>query len=75
METLVTLVLEGKGHLLLNKESPIGEVSEFLSNVPAYMGKIASIHSAASNGNLRDLQSLLDRKRLALARDDHGTSK
>lgn len=75
MEALVTLVLEGKGGLLLNKEtspSTHPEVLEFLTNVPAYMAKIASIHSAANNGNLRELQSLLDRKRLALARDENG---
>jgi hypothetical protein len=69
MEPLVNLILSGQGHTLLNKSSSNPEIQEFLSNVPAYIGKIASIHSAAENGNLRELQSLLDRKRLALARD------
>lgn len=75
MESLVTLVLDGKGSLLVNRtptSSMHPEVAEFLTNVPAYMAKIASIHSAANNGNLRDLQSLLDRKRLAQARDERG---
>lgn len=72
MEKLVEMILEGKGGDMIGKESSIHEVQEFLTNVPAYMAKIASIHAAAASGNLRDLQSLLDRKRLAQAKDELG---
>ncbi|CAG7786322.1 unnamed protein product [Allacma fusca] len=72
MEKLVELVLDGKGNELLNIKSRNPEVQEFITNIPAYMAKIASIHAAAASGNLRDLQTILDRKRLALARDPNG---
>jgi len=72
MEKLVEMVLDGKGGDLIGRDSSQQEVQEFLVNVPAYMAKIASIHSAAGTGNLRDLQSLLDRKRLAQAKDEVG---
>jgi len=69
MERLVDMVLDGQGGELIGKKSENGEVQEFLNNVPAYMAKICSIHGAAAAGNLRDLQSLMDRKRLAQAKD------
>lgn len=72
METLVEKILEGQGTLLLNRRTSHPDVQEFLNNVPAYMTKINAIHTAASIGSLRDLQALLDRKRLALARDEFG---
>lgn len=72
MESLVNLVLKGRGHELVDRQSPNPEIQEFLNNVPAYMAKIASIHNSANTGNMRDLQSLLDRKRLAEAQDTVG---
>ncbi|ODM97213.1 Arginine kinase [Orchesella cincta] len=66
------MVLKGHGHELTTKTSENPEIQEFLNNVPAYMAKINSIHSAAYTGNMRDLQSLLDRKRLAEAQDSRG---
>lgn len=72
MESLVNLVLKGRGNDLTNKQSQNPEIQEFLNNVPAYMAKISSIHNSAYTGNMRDLQSLLDRKRLAEAQDSVG---
>ena len=72
MESLVNLVLKGKGHDLIDKVSQNPEIQEFLHNVPAYMAKIQTIHRASYTGNMRDLQSLLDRKRLAEAQDERG---
>lgn len=59
MESLVNLVLRGRGDELVDKRSHNPEIQEFLNNVPAYMAKISSIHNAAHTGNMRDLQSLL----------------
>ena len=41
------MVLDGKGNELLNIKSRNPEVQEFITNIPAYMAKIASIHAAA----------------------------
>lgn len=34
-----------------------------------FQGKIHAVHMAAREGNLRDLQSALDRRKFAVARD------
>ncbi|KAL2711956.1 Arginine kinase [Vespula squamosa] len=69
MEQLAALVLNGEGRRLVGRQSNNPELQAFIDNVPAYMGKIHAIHMAAREGNLRDLQSALDRRKFAIARD------
>ncbi|GBP33847.1 Arginine kinase [Eumeta japonica] len=69
MEMLAALVLNGEGGRLLNRHSYNSELQAFLDNVPIYMKKIQKVHLAAREGNLRDLQEALDRRKFAIARD------
>ncbi|XP_021940111.1 uncharacterized protein LOC110839862 isoform X3 [Zootermopsis nevadensis] len=69
MEQLANLVLNGEGHRLIGQTSDDPELQGFLNNVPAYMAKIRAVHEAAQEGNLRDLQAALDRRKFAIARD------
>ncbi|XP_033220380.1 uncharacterized protein LOC117174999 isoform X2 [Belonocnema kinseyi] len=69
MEQLAELVLNGEGRRLVGRHSSNPELQSFIDNVPAYMGKIHAVHMAAREGNLRDLQSALDRRKFAIARD------
>ncbi|XP_063697910.1 uncharacterized protein LOC134828816 [Culicoides brevitarsis] len=69
MEKLAGLVLNGHGHKLDGFKSDHPEIQSFLDNVPAYMDKIKKVHIAAKDGNLRDLQAALDRRKFATARD------
>ncbi|XP_046606745.1 uncharacterized protein LOC124298594 isoform X2 [Neodiprion virginianus] len=69
MEQLAALVLNGEGRRLVGRHSSNPELQAFIDNVPAYMGKIHAIHMAAREGNLRDLQGALDRRKFAIARD------
>ncbi|XP_015185824.1 PREDICTED: uncharacterized protein LOC107071377 isoform X3 [Polistes dominula] len=69
MEQLAALVLNGEGRRLVGRQSNNPELQAFIDNVPAYMGKIHAVHMAAREGNLRDLQSALDRRKFAIARD------
>uniref|UniRef100_A0A336LY16 CSON004016 protein n=1 Tax=Culicoides sonorensis TaxID=179676 RepID=A0A336LY16_CULSO len=69
MEKLAGLVLNGYGHKLDGFTSDHPEIQSFLDNVPAYMEKIKKVHIAARDGNLRDLQAALDRRKFATARD------
>ncbi|XP_071575413.1 uncharacterized protein [Temnothorax nylanderi] len=77
MEQLAALVLNGEGRRLVGRQTGNPELQAFIDNVPAYMGKIHAVHIAAREGNLRDLQSALDRRKFAIARDEsspHGTT-
>ncbi|XP_025264040.1 uncharacterized protein LOC105255266 isoform X2 [Camponotus floridanus] len=77
MEQLAALVLNGEGRRLVGRQSGNPELQAFIDNVPAYMGKIHAVHMAAREGNLRDLQSALDRRKFAVARNEsspHGAT-
>nr|XP_031836063.1 uncharacterized protein LOC116428513 [Nomia melanderi] len=77
MEQLAALVLNGEGRRLVGRNSGNPELQAFIDRVPSYMGKIHAIHMAAREGNLRDLQSALDRRKFAVARDGsspHGST-
>ncbi|XP_075977501.1 uncharacterized protein LOC142977487 isoform X2 [Anticarsia gemmatalis] len=69
MEMLATLVLNGEGSRLIGRQSRNSELQAFLDNVPTYMQKINKVHVAAREGNIRDLQAALDRRKFAIARD------
>ncbi|CAH0715680.1 unnamed protein product, partial [Brenthis ino] len=69
MEMLATLVLNGEGSRLIGRQSRNTELQAFLNNVPNYMEKINKVHIAAREGNIRDLQAALDRRKFAIARD------
>ncbi|CAB3236765.1 unnamed protein product [Arctia plantaginis] len=69
MEMLATLVLNGEGSRLIGRHSRNSELQAFLDNVPTYMQKINKVHIAAREGNIRDLQAALDRRKFAIARD------
>ncbi|CAK1580106.1 unnamed protein product [Parnassius mnemosyne] len=69
MEMLATLVLNGEGSRLIGRRSQNAELQAFLENVPTYMQKINRVHLAAREGNIRDLQTALDRRKFAIARD------
>ncbi|XP_059612657.1 uncharacterized protein LOC132259125 [Phlebotomus argentipes] len=70
MEYLAAIVLDGQGGKLMGLETTQPEIQAFLDNVSAYMAKIRRVHLAAREGNLRDLQSALDRRKFAVAKDE-----
>ncbi|XP_055708436.1 uncharacterized protein LOC129804827 isoform X2 [Phlebotomus papatasi] len=70
MEYLAAIVLNGEGGKLIGLDTTQPEIQAFLDNVPAYMAKIRRVHTAAREGNLRDLQSALDRRKFAVAKDE-----
>ncbi|XP_053679118.1 uncharacterized protein LOC128730109, partial [Anopheles nili] len=77
LEQLATIVLNGEGKQLIGRKSGQSEIQAFLDNVPAYMAKIRRVHLAAREGSLRDLQSALDRRKFATAKDEispHGAT-
>ncbi|XP_031788021.1 uncharacterized protein LOC100121644 isoform X2 [Nasonia vitripennis] len=69
MEQLAALVLTGEGHRLVGRHSSNPELQAFIDNVPAYMAKIRAVHKAAREGNLKELQISLDRRKFAVAKD------
>uniref|UniRef100_A0ABD2X2S2 Arginine kinase n=1 Tax=Trichogramma kaykai TaxID=54128 RepID=A0ABD2X2S2_9HYME len=69
MEQLAAIVLTGEGHRLIGRQSSNPELQAFIDNVPAYMAKIAAVHKASREGNLKDLQISLDRRKFAIAKD------
>ncbi|KAK0085675.1 hypothetical protein PV325_004621 [Microctonus aethiopoides] len=72
MEQLAALVLNGEGKRLVGRQSGNPELQAFIDN-----GKIHAVHIAAKEGNLRDLQGSLDRRKFAIARDNtspHGAT-
>ncbi|XP_058794332.1 uncharacterized protein LOC131666023 isoform X2 [Phymastichus coffea] len=77
MEQLAALVLSGEGHRLVNRHSSNPELQAFIDNVPTYMSKIRAVHRAAKDGNLKELQISLDRRKFAMAKDQsspHGAT-
>ncbi|XP_035230763.1 LOW QUALITY PROTEIN: uncharacterized protein LOC118202692, partial [Stegodyphus dumicola] len=74
LEALEELVLQGHGDKLLGESSNNNLVRDFIRMVPIYMERIYEIHRAVARGRLRDVQTLLDRKKLALARDPLGAT-
>ncbi|XP_054706765.1 poly [ADP-ribose] polymerase tankyrase-2-like [Uloborus diversus] len=74
LEKLEQVVLDGYGDQLYGKTSRIPQVNKFLRQVPLFQNKIDEIHKAVSTGNLRDVQHLIDRKKLAFCRDHMGAS-
>ncbi|XP_021701230.1 uncharacterized protein LOC5567456 isoform X2 [Aedes aegypti] len=77
MEQLAVIVLDGEGGKLLGRHSNQPEIQAFLDNVPSYMNKIRRVHVAAREGSIRDLQSALDRRKFATAKDSispHGAT-
>ncbi|CAL1290936.1 unnamed protein product [Larinioides sclopetarius] len=74
LEKLEQVVLDGYGDQLYGKTSRIPQVNKFLRQVPIFQSKIDEIHKAVSTGNLREVQHLIDRKKLAFCRDHLGAS-
>uniref|UniRef100_A0A0K0F5M1 ANK_REP_REGION domain-containing protein n=1 Tax=Strongyloides venezuelensis TaxID=75913 RepID=A0A0K0F5M1_STRVS len=71
---LEQVVLDGRGHLLVEKSSINTISQEFLQGLNPYMSKIAAIHKAVEEGDIRRVKSLIDRPQLATARDRFGMS-
>uniref|UniRef100_A0A182TWL6 Uncharacterized protein n=1 Tax=Anopheles melas TaxID=34690 RepID=A0A182TWL6_9DIPT len=72
LEQLAAIVLNGEGKQLIGRKSDQTEIQAFLDN-----GKIRRVHLAAREGSLRDLQSALDRRKFATAKDEvspHGAT-
>ncbi|XP_054287924.1 uncharacterized protein LOC129003650 [Macrosteles quadrilineatus] len=73
MEQLAEVVLAGDGELLAKHSSKNPDVQLFLDNIPSYMKKIEKVHTATREGNLRELQAALDRRKFAVARESKST--
>ncbi|KAK0420632.1 hypothetical protein QR680_014803 [Steinernema hermaphroditum] len=69
---LEQIVLEGRSHLLVDKNSINMSTSEFLQGINQYQAKIDAIHKAVEEGDVRRVKSLIDRPQLATARDRYG---
>ncbi|XP_073969110.1 uncharacterized protein isoform X5 [Rhodnius prolixus] len=70
MEAMAELVLSGQGASLLGLVSDNPDVQLFINNVPHYIAKIERVHKAAREGDLRAVQTALDRRKFAVARDN-----
>ncbi|GFQ86589.1 uncharacterized protein TNCT_494191 [Trichonephila clavata] len=68
------VVLAGQGDRLIERTSDDKQVQDFLDLVPIYMAKIRAVHEAVAKGQLREVRSVLTRKRFALSRDHVGAS-
>ncbi|KAG8175734.1 hypothetical protein JTE90_000962 [Oedothorax gibbosus] len=68
------VVLAGQGDRLIERTSDDKQVQDFLDLVPIYMAKIRAVHEAVAKGQLREVRSILTRKRFALSRDHVGAS-
>ncbi|CAJ0580803.1 unnamed protein product, partial [Mesorhabditis spiculigera] len=69
---LEQLILDGRGHMLADKQSQNTQTREFLKSMPQYQSKIEAIHKAVEDGDVRRVKSLIDRPQLATARDSYG---
>ncbi|KAG8284015.1 hypothetical protein J6590_003707, partial [Homalodisca vitripennis] len=69
IEQLAALVLSGEGEALAKHRSGNPDVQMFINNIPIYQKKIEKVHTAARQGNLRELQSALDRRKFSVARE------
>uniref|UniRef100_A0AC35TST0 ANK_REP_REGION domain-containing protein n=1 Tax=Rhabditophanes sp. KR3021 TaxID=114890 RepID=A0AC35TST0_9BILA len=74
ISALEQIVLDGRGHLLVEKSSLNTSSQEFLQGLAPYIMKIQTIHKAVEEGDVRRLKSLIDRPLLATARDKNGMS-
>uniref|UniRef100_T1IVP2 Uncharacterized protein n=1 Tax=Strigamia maritima TaxID=126957 RepID=T1IVP2_STRMM len=72
VDKLEQLVLEGYGKKLYGKTSWIEDVRNFLKKVPAYMDRIYAVHKATAKGDLRQVEELMDNKKLVIAKDERG---
>ncbi|XP_065200191.1 uncharacterized protein LOC135831544 isoform X2 [Planococcus citri] len=63
-------ILQGCGEFLLNEKSSYPEIQEFINNLPIYLKKIELIHHCCEIGNLEELQKYLDRRKLAVVREN-----
>ena len=68
------MVLDGHGYRLLHESSAIGKVTKFLSTLPDFMDTISILHNAVTAGVVPVVQELLSSERLALSRDQYGTT-
>ncbi|XP_076319726.1 uncharacterized protein LOC143230311 isoform X2 [Tachypleus tridentatus] len=74
LEKLEQVLLDGYGEQLYGKTSRIPQVNKFLKQIPIFQAKIEEIHMAIAKGQLREVQHLIDRKKLAFSRDHIGAS-
>ncbi|RWS09895.1 Tankyrase-1-like protein [Dinothrombium tinctorium] len=74
VDKLEQAVLDGYGGYLSGKTSRIPQVNRFLKQVPNFTAKIEEIHRAVTLGKLRNVQHLIDRKKLAFCRDQMGAT-
>ncbi|XP_043243416.1 uncharacterized protein LOC122392525 [Amphibalanus amphitrite] len=65
MDTVERLLLTGRTDELKGARATDPEVQELLDSVPFIMEKIESAHRAAEEGEFRDVQAQLDRRKLA----------
>jgi hypothetical protein len=74
LEKLENVVLEGQGARLLGLMESTGDakVKTFLKSIPGYMAKVDLIHESVVRGSLRETQALIDKRKLAGARDAVG---
>ncbi|VDO53758.1 unnamed protein product [Onchocerca flexuosa] len=65
------VVLNGYADLLSGRahETDDPDVRHFLDELPQYRNKINAIHKAIEEDNLRTIQALIDRKKMAFCRD------
>ncbi|KAF2362817.1 Ankyrin repeat-containing domain [Trinorchestia longiramus] len=69
---LEEVVLEGQGPKLFSQSSTDPKVRAFLKTLPSFISKIDLVHDAAERGSLRDLKTLLDRRKIARSKDSQG---
>ncbi|XP_075237605.1 uncharacterized protein LOC142333898 [Lycorma delicatula] len=72
LEGMADLVLSGHGDKLLSCRSRLPDVQMFIDNVPTYMAKIKAVHAYTREGNLRGVQTALDRRKFAVSRERGG---
>ncbi|CAD5214744.1 unnamed protein product [Bursaphelenchus okinawaensis] len=72
IQALEQLVLDGRGHMLMDKKAINLSSTEFLDGLPQYQAKIDAIHKAVEEGDVRRVKSLIDRPQLSTARDQVG---
>lgn len=72
LPALEQVVLDGRGHLLMDKKAINLSSTEFLDGLQQYQAKIDAIHKAVEEGDVRRVKSLIDRPQLSTARDRNG---
>ncbi|CAH1789799.1 unnamed protein product [Owenia fusiformis] len=77
-ESIQRLVLNGYAKELnevvekMDKNALTEDMQEMINSIPNYLEKINDVHKAAKAGVLRDLQGVMDRKKLALSKSEKG---